>query len=376
LTTIFIWDMSHFDAPAVGTALAEGISAITHKAGGDSNSGDPELAPWWSGVKTTDPAKTLLGTYWVPRPDLYPSPVSEANRWIATLDARCPGWRNRPHMLQMDAERWPAGDKTKPGRAYLQALGDQLVELVPKLRPICYASKGQYGDELKGLTFPLWNARYPTDAAGGFKALYARVGGDTGLGWASYSGKTPVIWQYSSKAVIGGQSTSDANAFRGTLAELTSLVAPGWEDDVSKQDVTAALGEFFARGTQKDGTPTSQIGRDALDQGIPSPWAGGTRENAWKVIGATGAAVRALQQTQAAVLAQLATLAGKDFVDEPAIAAAVLAGLTPERLAAALAAAGLPPDAIAAAIPDDLAQQVVLALGVRLSRNVEASEAA
>lgn len=55
----------------------------------------------------------------------------------------------------------------------------------------------------------------------------------------------------------------------------------------------------------------------------------------------------------AAVAAQVAQLAGKDLVDEPAIVAGVLAGLTPER--------------IAAAIPAELAEQVAAELAARLA---------
>jgi hypothetical protein len=228
---IFGWDMSHYDAPGLGSAAADGISFITHKAGGDNSSGDPELAPWWTGAKRLDPARYLLGTYWVPRPDLHPSPAGTADDWIATLDARCPGWHDREHILQIDAERWPAGDQTKPSRAYIQALGNRLLSRASKLRPICYASRGQYGNSLAGLTFPLWNANYPSNAALGFKAAYARAGGDSGPGWVKYSGQVPAIWQYTSAAVIGGQTTSDANAFRGTLAQLKALIAPGWQEE-------------------------------------------------------------------------------------------------------------------------------------------------
>lgn len=345
--TIFGWDMSHYDAPGLGTAISEGISFVTHKAGGDSSAGDPELAAWWAGARNNDPARVLLGTYWVPRPDLYPSPGREAARWIDTLNARCPGWRDRPHILQMDAERWPGGDKTKPGRSYLQALGDQLVKLAPRLRPICYASAGQYGNELAGLTFPLWNARYPSSATGGFKALYARVGGDSGPGWVSYSGKTPAVWQYTSSATIGGQGTSDANAFRGSLAQLTALVAPGWTQEriiVNADDVTAVraavqaeLAEFFAEGKNEDGSPTSRIGRNAFDQGIPSPWSTGSRDKAYKVISQTAATVKALAEKLDVPVSQV--LAAVDTVDDQVLAALADAGKSDDELAAALRAA-------------------------------------
>lgn len=228
--TIYGWDMSHYDAPALGTALAEGIVFITHKAGGDRH--DPELAPWWLGTKHLDPDHYLLGTYWIPRPDLESNPERAADTWIAVLDQDCPGWRDREHILQMDAERWNGDDRTKPNRQYLQRLGDRLRERMPKLMPVCYASRGQYGNELAGLTFPLWNAAYPYEVAEGFKSAYQRAGGDSARHWAPYSGQVPALWQYTSHAVIGGQTTSDANAYRGTLTGLKALVAPGWSSDM------------------------------------------------------------------------------------------------------------------------------------------------
>lgn len=226
--TIFGWDMSNWDNPSIGNAVGEGFAFITHKAGGDTRDGDQELGAWWRSVKGTDPAKTLLGTYWVPRPDMYPNAASEPGRWLAMLDANCPGWRDRPHMLQIDAERWPAGDQTKPSKAYIQSIASRLRGLMPKLVPIVYASAGQYGNSLTGLGLPLWNANYPSSMTGAASAIYAHVGGDSGPGWRVYSGQTPAIWQFTSSATIAGQTTCDANAYRGTLTQLTALVAPGW----------------------------------------------------------------------------------------------------------------------------------------------------
>lgn len=265
--TIYGWDMSHYDAPSLGSALAEGITFITHKAGGDGH--DPELAPWWKGVKGLDPARYLLGTYWIPRPDLHPSASGTADDWLATLDADCPGWRDREHALEMDAERWPAGgDRTKPNKGYLQTLGNRLVAKMPRLRPLCYASEGQYGDSLKGLTFPLWNANYPSSTRRGFKDAYAHAGGDSGPGWVAYSGQMPVLWQYTSSATIGGQTTSDANAFRGTLDQLKALVAPGWKDDLemTEAEMDKLAGKIAAALLKSDTVPVTPA------NGVSTTW--------------------------------------------------------------------------------------------------------
>lgn len=234
--TIYGWDMSHYDAPSIGTALAEGVVFITHKAGGDAN--DAELDDWWSRVRGLPVDQVLLGAYWV----LYPGrPAERADAFIARLDAVCPGWRDRPFILQVDCERWGNNPATVPNRAEIRAFCDRLVARMPKLLPIVYAPKWVYGDTLTGLGYPLWASSY-VNGAGGFRALYP---GDESVRWGAYSGQTPAVLQYSSSATIGGQTTCDANAYRGTLEELTALVAPGWSDDMpTAAEIAKAVWEY------------------------------------------------------------------------------------------------------------------------------------
>lgn len=229
--TIFGWDMSHFDAPSTGTAVDDGLSFITHKAGGDSV--DVELDNWWAGVRNLPVDRVLLGAYWV----LYPgNPAGRADAFIARLDAVCAGWRDRPWILQVDCERWNNSPATVPSRAEIKAFCDRLVELMPRLRPIVYAPEWVYHDTLRGLGYPLWASDYVT-GSGSWRSLYP---GDGSSRWGAFSGQVPAILQYTSHASIGGQSTCDANAFRGTFDELVALVAPGWSDDMplSSDDIT------------------------------------------------------------------------------------------------------------------------------------------
>src|SRR5262249_27971909 len=88
-------------------------------------------------------------------------------------------------------------------------------------RVVVYASHGQYGDRLRGLGHPLWNANYPTSRQAGFKDLYP---GDSYPGWTAYSGQTPPLCQYTSSATTPGRTTCDANAFRGTITQLLTLI--------------------------------------------------------------------------------------------------------------------------------------------------------
>jgi hypothetical protein len=327
--------MSVWDSPSIGDAIAEGFSFFTHKAGGDESGPDPELAPWWQSVKGTDPAEALLGTYWVPRPDMYPNPVSEAQRWLDTIDRICTGWRNRPHALQIDAERWPAGDRTKPSPSYINILGSTLRAKMPKLMPIVYASAGQYGNTLAGLKFPFWNANYPSSMTGPASSIYRHVGGDSGPGWVPYSGQTPAIWQFTSSATIAGQTTSDANAFRGTLAQLTALVAPGWSDMLDDNDkawLTGLVNGPYANSST-DGIPETPAGHWVLSQGIPDGTAAGARVSAWKVMQNLGAQLVAARADVAELQKQVAALVTPD----PAVLAQAIAAAIPAELAGKVA---------------------------------------
>lgn len=303
--TTFGWDMSHYDAPSIGNAVAEGISFVTHKAGGDGN--DTELPTWWSGVKNLDPSKVLLGAYWV----LYPgSPSARADTFLARLDAVCDGWRDRPFLLQVDCEKWNGDPGTVPSEADISAFCDRLVQKMPKLRPVVYAPKWVYGNSLAGLSYPLWASAYVT-GSGPFKALYP---GDSSSRWTVYSGQTPEVLQYTSSATIGGQTLSDANAYRGTLQELTALVAPGWTDAVNSTDVNVLF--------NTDGVITSPSGANSAD---PS-WTGGqffrnTYNEAKSAHLAVGDVLSQLETLQAAVTA----LGQPPAVDVPALAAGIVA---------------------------------------------------
>lgn len=224
---IFGWDLSHYDNPSIGDAVDEGFSFFTHKAGGDAN--DAEIAAWWSGVKGLSTSKALLGAYWV----LYPGNGSaKADQFLARLDATCNGWRDRPFILQADCEEWSGDPGTVPSKADIKAFCDRLVARMPKLKPIVYAPEWVYGDKLSGLGYPLWASSY-VSGSGFASQLYP---GDDSSKWHVYSGQTPAILQFTSSAKIAGQTTCDANAYRGTLAQLTALVAPGWAEDM---DLTA-----------------------------------------------------------------------------------------------------------------------------------------
>jgi lysozyme len=219
MSVIWGWDASHYDAvPDGARVVAEGYEFMTHKAGGDAD--DAELAAWWKAMKPHRD-DILLGAYWV----LYPgSPSTKADRFLARLDSQCPGWRDGPFILQVDCEKWNGDSSTVPSKADIKAFCNRLKQKAPKLTPIVYAPKWVYGNTLTGLGYPLWASAY-VDGSGAASKLYP---GDNSSKWDDYSGQTPAILQFTSSATIAGQTTCDANAFKGSRADLVKLLAPGW----------------------------------------------------------------------------------------------------------------------------------------------------
>jgi GH25 family lysozyme M1 (1,4-beta-N-acetylmuramidase) len=230
--TLFGWDASDFDwarGPMdLVAAKADGITWFTHKATEATNVKHIHLAGALD--RARDAGIEFLGAYHVVRSS--PSVPAQVNYFLGYLDAVVPWWRAFPgFMLQVDLELWSYDQvSAATGAAFAAAL-----QAAQPKRVLTYASRGMYGDSLTGLDTPLWNANYGKgDPAGHYVDVYP---GDQGAGWAAYSGQTPVMWQYGSRCTIGSQPGCDANAFRGTLADLRELITgdanpstslPGW----------------------------------------------------------------------------------------------------------------------------------------------------
>jgi hypothetical protein len=218
-----------------------------------------------------------------------------------------------------------------PKVADIKAFCDRLVSKTASVyRPIVYAPKWAYGDTLKGLGYPLWASSY-VDGAGTGSALYAKAGGDSSSRWGAYSGQVPAILQFTSSATIAGQTTCDANAYRGTIDQLKALVAPGRTDMSFETDQVPV-----AYPAKNPANPT-WAGPAAL--GSARDLAHEARDNA-KAANAGVAALKTQVATLGtALMAAINAVAAKDSVDEvalahelsTAVAAAVLAGLPEDR---------------------------------------------
>lgn len=82
--------------------------------------------------------------------------------------------------------------------------------------------------DLTNLGGPLFNAAYPSKTRGALSTVYELAGGGEGVGWGSYGGAYPSVWQFTANGdVPGATAPTDGDAFKGTAAELGLLLAGG-----------------------------------------------------------------------------------------------------------------------------------------------------
>jgi len=204
----------------LSAAARDGIQFFTHKATEATSTRHTHYGEAMR--RARDAGIPVLGAYHVVRSS--PSASAQVDYYLSYLDSQTPWWRSFPGwFIQVDLEKW-SYDNVPAGIG--EAFAD-IVEQRTGRKAVIYASRGQYGDQLSGTSHELWNANYGSDPIGPYLACYATRGGDTGPGWAGYSGRIPVFWQYGSRTSIGVQSTCDANAFRGTLDQLRALINGG-----------------------------------------------------------------------------------------------------------------------------------------------------
>jgi len=225
--TIFGWDASDYDwsrGPMdLAAAARAGIAWFTHKA---TEATTVVHRRYGEALRRArDAGIPVLGAYHVVRSPR--NAAQEVDHWLSYVDKQTPWWRDWPLWIwQVDLEKWPY-DAVPADEG--ESVAD-LIEARTGRRAVIYASRGQYGGALTGTSHELWNADYGANTDGDFREVYTRRGGDHGPGWAAYSGRTPVFWQYGSRTTIGSQRTCDANAFRGSLDQLVALVKG--DDDV------------------------------------------------------------------------------------------------------------------------------------------------
>lgn len=215
--TIFGWDASDYDwerGPMdLKAAARDGIKFFSFKATEGTFVKHKHYGESLTRAKAA--GIPFLGAYHVVRTG---NVAEQVDYLLHYVDAATPWWRDFPGwFFQVDLERWEY-DNVSPATGI--AFADLLVKRTNRVA-LLYASKGMYGNSLSGAHHPLWNANYGQNEAGHYRKRYP---GDSGRGWDTYSGKTPVIWQFGSTTTIGSQQTCDANAFRGTEADFRRLI--------------------------------------------------------------------------------------------------------------------------------------------------------
>jgi hypothetical protein len=324
--TIYGWDASDFDwerGPMdLGAARRSGISFFTHKATEATSTRHVHYGEALNRAKAA--GVPFLGAYHVVRSS--PSIASQVAYLLDYVNAATPWWKTFPGFFwQVDLEIWGYDQvPASAGVAFAAELARQTGRGL-----FLYASRGQYGDSLGGSS-ALWNASYGGNAAGNFKSIYP---GDSSGGWSKYSGRVPDILQYGSRAIIGSQSTCDANAFRGTESDFARRIGA---TDMAL-DATSDKAAFYALmdAYHTDRTQNYKAMQYALNQGIANTSVDtlGTVQQLFKALqNFLGTNVKPSdRETPDATLKDLATslaaLNGK--LDPKALATAIAAQLPP-----------------------------------------------
>jgi outer membrane murein-binding lipoprotein Lpp len=217
---IYGWDLSHFDRQLTlvdcHLAMQQGITFATHKLGEGMTNVDTTATGNLNNWRNV--GLSLIGGYYFGHNS--DDPKKAAQRTVDLGNQLVPWWKTFPGWFwQADCETETG--QGKPSIAWIKSYADELTSLTQKL-VVVYASHGEYGS-IPNLGHCLWNANYGSEKVGEFKAIYP---GDNSPGWVGYPDE-PLILQYSSKATIAGHTKCDADAYRGTLAQLTAIIEGG-----------------------------------------------------------------------------------------------------------------------------------------------------
>lgn len=324
MTTFYV-DTSHHDRDRRGSSLdwAAILAATSPIMITKLTEGDP------GSVASTDPygvqalrdaraaGATMRGGYHVPRHGDQASTFRQVDFFRRQLDLGGANW------AMLDSEpfdelgtNWPRFSDIVRFDDRWHALEDRvLVHYLPRW----FWEQDRFGrPALTGLRGPLVCSDYADNAAFSPSALYVHCGGNSSSGWAAYGGRPVDIFQFGSRCrVPGASTTTDINAYRGTVPQLISLLQ----------------GKVGSMPTLTDEDALAEAWRvEAL------------AHNRTTVLGGPlkGEAVETVVRINK-ISTDLATLAGKTSTvtlsadDRAAIAAAVLAGLNMTALAETLA---------------------------------------
>lgn len=338
--TIFGWDASHYDGDLTTAILAlakiEGIEFFTHKIGEGLSNTDSTAQAALNAARAAG-IRVIGGYYFIHSGDM----IAQADRCIALADQYVPWWLQFAGWFwQTDAETDIGGHLPSP--AEVKVFSDRLAQQSGR-RVIVYASRGMYGDRLAGLGHPLWNANYPSRTPGPFRDLYP---GDSWSAWTAYSGQVPAIVQFTSSATIAGLTTCDANAYRGTIDQLLTLIGGNAMTGFDAGDAHFLLTYQGLPATK----PVESLGSAVLSAQTHSASADGKLDQVLTQIANLSGLVQTLtslvsddKRLDEACAAAVAQLPAGVHIDQATMQAAFVGALTQLAATAAAAAGGPAP---------------------------------
>lgn len=236
------WDASDFDwdrgarQSNVAAAAKEGIRLFTHKI--TEGTKTVHIRAGAMVKAAVDAGIPFVGFYVVTRTpgnNGHGSVSAQVDFAIREANKQFPAWKSTPGFFwQVDLEHW-SYDKVAPKH------GNEMCRLFEERtgkKTVLYAPRWAYGDSIPGKT-PLWASNYANpQTPADFKTMWSRAP-KPHPGFAAYSGRKPIVLQYTDRARIGGQHTCDANVIDMTEAEFAAFVggsasSSGWDATIQK----------------------------------------------------------------------------------------------------------------------------------------------
>lgn len=261
MTTFYV-DVSHHDRDRRGSALnwTQILPATSFIMMAKMTEGDPASSastdPY--GVQALRDARTagavMRGGYHVPRHGDQASTFRQVDFFRRQLDLAGGNW------AMLDSEPFDELGTNWPRLSDIQRFDDRWHALDDRVLthylPHWFWEQRLGKASLAGLRGPLVASDYGSNLSMTPSALYRNRGGDTSPAWTAYGGKSVSVFQYGSRCQIPGASLgTDINAFRGTQAQLITLLQGGPAMCMEAHDllsdgrtsVNAALLETHAR---------------------------------------------------------------------------------------------------------------------------------
>lgn len=245
---LFGVDLSNFQAGiSIAEIVAEGFSFVFSKVSEGNYFQDPTWAN--NRAAATDAGIPIIGYHYA---NFACTPASQVQTWQANNGgAVC--------MIDFEDNSGNIDDYWTLVNAFNAAGIKAALSYIPQW----YWS--QIGSPDLSKVPGLISSAYP-DGAGYASRIYVNAGGDSGEGWNSYGGGNPVIWQFTDRAQVAGMSV-DADAFRGSISDLNSLLGTGGPlmalTDAQQEQLLAAVLDIQTqlRGPGLTGWP--QLGQTA-----------------------------------------------------------------------------------------------------------------